>query len=164
MYVEWILSSRSVSLMHWQEYEEVIVPPAKPVPPRASERLIGVGELDDLCRSSFPVCSPVVPGRNSLTEPRRAMPPWTGYNQSSTRQHMEQTKICWFVHPQALWAPRPFQECSTFTLKIVLGKNRRRDAVDLTCAQWLQGHWQSKSQHRCADPEGPFQSYLCVSH
>lgn len=38
-----------------QEFEEVIVPPAKPVPPRETERLISVSELDDLCRDSFPV-------------------------------------------------------------------------------------------------------------
>jgi antiviral helicase SLH1 len=38
-----------------QEYEEVIVPPAKPVPPRVAERLIPVNELDPLARGSFPV-------------------------------------------------------------------------------------------------------------
>ncbi|KAI9447836.1 Sec63-domain-containing protein [Lactarius indigo] len=35
-------------------YEEVIIPPAKKIPPRASERLISVGELDDLAKQSFP--------------------------------------------------------------------------------------------------------------
>lgn len=38
-----------------QDYEEVIVPPAKPVPPQASERRIPVSELDPLARGSFPV-------------------------------------------------------------------------------------------------------------
>ncbi|TFK55802.1 Sec63-domain-containing protein [Heliocybe sulcata] len=37
-----------------EEYEEVVVPPAKPVPPRESERLISVAELDDLAAGSFP--------------------------------------------------------------------------------------------------------------
>jgi hypothetical protein len=36
-------------------YEEVIVPPAKVVPPRATERLIAVAELVPLARGSFPV-------------------------------------------------------------------------------------------------------------
>ncbi|RPD67035.1 Sec63-domain-containing protein [Lentinus tigrinus ALCF2SS1-7] len=39
---------------NYEEYEEVTVPPAKSVPPRASERLISVSELDPLARSSFP--------------------------------------------------------------------------------------------------------------
>ena len=38
-----------------QEYEEVTVPPARVVPPRASERLIPVAELDPLAKGSFPV-------------------------------------------------------------------------------------------------------------
>lgn len=37
-----------------EEYEEVIVPPANPVPPRGSERLVSISELDDLCSGSFP--------------------------------------------------------------------------------------------------------------
>ncbi|TBU58370.1 Sec63-domain-containing protein [Dichomitus squalens] len=37
-----------------EEYEEVTVPPAKVVPPRASERLISVAELDPLAKGSFP--------------------------------------------------------------------------------------------------------------
>lgn len=41
-----------------QEYEEVIIPPARVIPPRKSERLILVNELDELARGSFPVCSP----------------------------------------------------------------------------------------------------------
>jgi len=44
-----------------QEYEEIIIPPAKVVPPRTSERLILVNELDELARGSFPVCSPPFP-------------------------------------------------------------------------------------------------------
>ncbi|KAL1737679.1 P-loop containing nucleoside triphosphate hydrolase protein, partial [Schizophyllum fasciatum] len=39
--------------MH-DEYEEVIIPPARPVPPRATERLIPVFELDDLAKPCFP--------------------------------------------------------------------------------------------------------------
>ncbi|KAI0254907.1 Sec63-domain-containing protein [Lactifluus subvellereus] len=35
-------------------YEEIVVPPAKKVPPRATERLIPVDELDDLAKRSFP--------------------------------------------------------------------------------------------------------------
>ncbi|KAL4241461.1 Sec63-domain-containing protein [Abortiporus biennis] len=37
-----------------EEYEEVTVPPARPVPPKTSERLIPVSELDPLARGSFP--------------------------------------------------------------------------------------------------------------
>ncbi|KIY46613.1 Sec63-domain-containing protein [Fistulina hepatica ATCC 64428] len=37
-----------------EEYEEVIVPPVAPVPPRSHERLIPVSELDDLASNSFP--------------------------------------------------------------------------------------------------------------
>ncbi|KAH9049582.1 Sec63-domain-containing protein [Lactarius hengduanensis] len=35
-------------------YEEVVIPPAKKIPPRATERLISVHELDDLAKQSFP--------------------------------------------------------------------------------------------------------------
>lgn len=38
-----------------QDYEEVVLPPAKTVPPREFERLIPVSELDELARGSFPV-------------------------------------------------------------------------------------------------------------
>lgn len=38
-----------------QGYEEVIVPPAKVIPPSATERQITVAELDPLARGSFPV-------------------------------------------------------------------------------------------------------------
>ena len=38
-----------------QGYEEVTVPPAKVVPPRATEKLIRVADLDPLARGSFPV-------------------------------------------------------------------------------------------------------------
>ncbi|THV08678.1 Sec63-domain-containing protein [Dendrothele bispora CBS 962.96] len=37
-----------------EEYEEVIVPPARPVPPKSTERLIPVSELDQLCKGCFP--------------------------------------------------------------------------------------------------------------
>ncbi|KIP12663.1 hypothetical protein PHLGIDRAFT_97239 [Phlebiopsis gigantea 11061_1 CR5-6] len=36
-----------------EDYEEVVIPPARPVPPRISERLISVSELDPLCKGSF---------------------------------------------------------------------------------------------------------------
>ncbi|KAJ3002623.1 hypothetical protein NUW54_g5749 [Trametes sanguinea] len=38
----------------YEEYEEVVIPPARTVPPRASERLISVSELDPLAKGSFP--------------------------------------------------------------------------------------------------------------
>ncbi|KIK95504.1 hypothetical protein PAXRUDRAFT_11409 [Paxillus rubicundulus Ve08.2h10] len=38
----------------YKDYEEVTIPPTKPVPPRGSERLIPVSELDELARGSFP--------------------------------------------------------------------------------------------------------------
>jgi antiviral helicase SLH1 len=44
-------------IIMFQEYEEVIVPPAKPVPPRSWERLKSVGELDPLAQGCFSVCS-----------------------------------------------------------------------------------------------------------
>ncbi|KAJ7904375.1 Sec63-domain-containing protein [Mycena olivaceomarginata] len=37
-----------------EDFEEVIIPPARPVPPRVTERLISVSELDPLARGSFP--------------------------------------------------------------------------------------------------------------
>lgn len=40
-----------------KDYEEVIVPPAKTVPPRASERLVPCSELPPLAKASFPVGS-----------------------------------------------------------------------------------------------------------
>ncbi|KAF7332131.1 hypothetical protein MKEN_00094100 [Mycena kentingensis (nom. inval.)] len=39
--------------MH-EDHEEVVIPPARPVPTRTSERLIPVSELDPLARGSFP--------------------------------------------------------------------------------------------------------------
>ncbi|THH33662.1 hypothetical protein EUX98_g543 [Antrodiella citrinella] len=41
-----------------EEYEEVIVPPAKALPPKLHERLIQVSELDPLASGSFPVKFP----------------------------------------------------------------------------------------------------------
>ncbi|OJA16987.1 hypothetical protein AZE42_00549 [Rhizopogon vesiculosus] len=38
----------------YEEYEEVIIPPAKAVPPRQTERLMLVSELDALAKGSFP--------------------------------------------------------------------------------------------------------------
>ncbi|KAF9569347.1 Sec63-domain-containing protein [Agrocybe pediades] len=42
------------SRYQYEEYEEVIIPPANPVPPKASERLISISELDPLVKGSFP--------------------------------------------------------------------------------------------------------------
>ncbi|KAF8665634.1 hypothetical protein AX16_000089 [Volvariella volvacea WC 439] len=39
---------------HYEEYEEVIVPPAKPVPPKGAERIVSIQELDALARGCFP--------------------------------------------------------------------------------------------------------------
>ncbi|KAJ7591194.1 Sec63-domain-containing protein [Mycena floridula] len=38
----------------YEDYEEVIIPPSKPVPPRTTERPITITELDPICRGSFP--------------------------------------------------------------------------------------------------------------
>jgi hypothetical protein len=38
-----------------QEYEEVIIPPAKPIPPRVDERLMPVSELEELVKGCFTV-------------------------------------------------------------------------------------------------------------
>ncbi|KAJ6539226.1 Sec63-domain-containing protein [Mycena capillaripes] len=38
----------------YEDFEEVIIPPARPVPPRVAERLILVSELDPLAQGSFP--------------------------------------------------------------------------------------------------------------
>jgi hypothetical protein len=45
-----------LSSPYLQDFEEVIIPPARPVPPRATERLIPVSKLDPLAKGSFPVC------------------------------------------------------------------------------------------------------------
>ncbi|KAF7355212.1 putative helicase mug81 [Mycena sanguinolenta] len=37
-----------------EDFEEVIIPPARPVPPRTTERLIPISELDPLAQGSFP--------------------------------------------------------------------------------------------------------------
>ncbi|EMD40635.1 hypothetical protein CERSUDRAFT_130708 [Gelatoporia subvermispora B] len=37
-----------------EDYQEVVIPPARPVPPRVTERLIPVAELDPLAKGSFP--------------------------------------------------------------------------------------------------------------
>jgi antiviral helicase SLH1 len=42
-------------LTECQYYEEFVVPPAKAIPPRITERLISVDELDEIARKSFPV-------------------------------------------------------------------------------------------------------------
>ena len=35
-------------------FQEVTIPPSRTVPPRVGERLIPIGEMDELCRHSFP--------------------------------------------------------------------------------------------------------------
>ncbi|KAF8974332.1 Sec63-domain-containing protein [Flammula alnicola] len=37
----------------YEEYEEVVIPPAKPVPPMSSERLIPISELNEIVKGSF---------------------------------------------------------------------------------------------------------------
>ena len=37
----------------------MVVPPARPVPPRETERLVPVSELDELAKGSFPVSKPI---------------------------------------------------------------------------------------------------------
>ena len=44
-----VLSSSNIL----QEYEEVIIPPAKPIPPKAEERLIPVSDLEELVKGCF---------------------------------------------------------------------------------------------------------------
>lgn len=51
-----------------EQYEEVTIPPARPVPPKTYERLIPVSDLDPLAAGSFPVGSCVLP----LTIERRS--------------------------------------------------------------------------------------------
>ncbi|TFY72750.1 hypothetical protein EVG20_g272 [Dentipellis fragilis] len=52
-----------------ETYEEVVIPPSKPVPPRVSERLITVAELDPLARGAFPVRHlPFIPTEQSSDE------------------------------------------------------------------------------------------------
>lgn len=42
-------------LIHPKLYEEVMIPPARPVPPAATEREVRVKDLDPLARGCFPV-------------------------------------------------------------------------------------------------------------
>ena len=48
-------SCRHTHLIPFQEYEEVIIPPAKPIPSRAEERLMPVSELEELVKGCFTV-------------------------------------------------------------------------------------------------------------
>jgi hypothetical protein len=41
--------------MAFQGYEEVLLPPAKTIPPKLNERLVPVPELEPLAKGSFPV-------------------------------------------------------------------------------------------------------------
>ncbi|KAJ7179176.1 Sec63 Brl domain-containing protein [Mycena filopes] len=50
---KYMLPLGTVREMH-EDFEEVIIPPARPVPPRVTERLISVSELDPLAKGSFP--------------------------------------------------------------------------------------------------------------
>ncbi|KAJ3573353.1 hypothetical protein NP233_g2488 [Leucocoprinus birnbaumii] len=40
--------------MSYEEYDEVVVPPARPVPPKSTERLVPISELDSLAKGCFP--------------------------------------------------------------------------------------------------------------
>lgn len=42
-------------IIPYQEYEEVIIPPAKPIPHKAEERLMPVSELEELVKGCFTV-------------------------------------------------------------------------------------------------------------
>jgi antiviral helicase SLH1 len=44
-----------------QTYEEVVVPPSKPIPPRISERAIRINELPPVAKGCFPVCHVALP-------------------------------------------------------------------------------------------------------
>ena len=50
-----LLDRLYIRLTECQYYEEFVVPPAKAIPPRITERLISVDELDEIARKSFPV-------------------------------------------------------------------------------------------------------------
>ncbi|KAK7061615.1 putative helicase mug81 [Favolaschia claudopus] len=50
---KYMLPLGTVRQMH-EDFEEVTVPPARPVPPRETERLVSVAELDPLAQGSFP--------------------------------------------------------------------------------------------------------------
>ena len=63
-----------------QEFEEVTVPPARPVPPRSTERLIPVSELEDLARGSFPVRYSCLSGSLLSLTPDRDTLCSIGYN------------------------------------------------------------------------------------
>lgn len=49
----YMLPIDTTRIMH-EEYEEVVIPPARPLPPRSTERLIPVSDLDDLAKPCFP--------------------------------------------------------------------------------------------------------------
>lgn len=79
-----------------QYYEEVIIPPAKPVPPRETERLISVSELDPLAKGSF--LASVLSFSNMMRVDIRVHVRDTllsiEYNRLYTRLHIGRTKIC----------------------------------------------------------------------
>jgi antiviral helicase SLH1 len=50
-----LLNTGSCHLIPFQEYEEVIIPPAKPIPRKAEERLMPVSELEELVKGCFTV-------------------------------------------------------------------------------------------------------------
>lgn len=39
----------------WQDWEEVVIPPARAVPPKETESPIQISSLDPLAKGSFPV-------------------------------------------------------------------------------------------------------------
>jgi hypothetical protein len=91
------------SHVQFQDYQEVVVPPTRAVPPRTSERLIPVAELDPLAQGSFPVSahsantplsgnSPLIQGYTSLNRIQSIVYP-TAY------QSNENMLICGQCHP-----------------------------------------------------------------
>lgn len=76
----------------------MIIPPAKSVPPRTTERLIPVSELDFLARGCFPVrvaCS--APRNNAHLLTHRDIQPSIEYSQLYILRHIIPMKICLFA-------------------------------------------------------------------
>jgi hypothetical protein len=85
-------------LIHYKDYEEVTVPPAKTVAPRASERPIPVSELPPIARGSFTVISLSIQHSNgSLTSFIRVTRLLIEYNRSFIQQPSRPMRTCWYV-------------------------------------------------------------------
>ena len=80
-----------------QEYEEVIIPPARPVPPRLTERLVPIAELDGLARGCFPVNLKVLKRMIYTNANGRATQSSIVYNLSFIQQHTNLMKTCSFA-------------------------------------------------------------------